>query len=458
MAAPGLPAAISLPVASKALLLTDSQMLAPHCYKDFVQNYGQQSYITILEMLSRTEEVEGQTYFHYESLGKLHPKVSVQTAVVAPAAGADVTVVATAADHAASGTQSPWRVGEVVRVSSSGVEGKVVSVNKTTPNAHSAVIRPEKTTQAFISQGSANLLAGELLEFKGVTEAGERSTAPDPMIGRERKITNTTTEIRDVWRQTDRSMIEKLIFEYNGQAYYKYKGMDETVRRFNNNKAFKLFMGDTADNLGALGGSVGTVGIIPRVRLDGQTQTYTPGSLSIADMHAVTRTLTFNGGAQEYHWLSDIWQRQEFDDELFQTYNGGAIIWNSVGGDKDIAIGYGFSSINIDGFAFHMRTEPIFSPEAVYGAAATVAAPEFRHFGLFVPQKQFNDPVRKVSGIPPLTIVTNKVPGFNNIHNWETGAYANENKNEVAELAVHWLTYCGVRQFAANQMVILESV
>lgn len=457
MAAPGLPAAISLPVANRALLLTDLQMLAPHCYPDFVQSYGQQSYITILEMLGKKEHVEGKTYFHYESLGKLHPKVSVQTAVGAPAPGADVTVVATAADHATTGTQSPWRVGEVVRVSSSGVEGKVVSVNKATPNAHSAVIRPEKTTAAFVSAGSANLLAGELLEFKGITEAGERSDAPDPMIGRERKITNTTTEIREVWRQTDLSMIEKLIFEYDGQPYYKYKGMDESQRRFQNNKAFKLIMGDTADNLGLLGGSLGTQGAIPRARVDAQTLTYTPGALDIPKMHEVTRAISFNGGAQEYHWMMDIFQRQEVDDELFQTYNGGAIIWNSVGGSADIAIGYGFSSILFDGIAFHFRTEPIFSPESVYGAAATVAAPEFRHFGWMVPQKQFTDPVRKVV-TPSMSVVYNNVPGFGELHNWETGAYANDNKTNIAELCVNWLQYCGVRQFAANQQIILEAV
>lgn len=457
MAAPGLPSAISLPVANRGLLLTDLQMLAPHCYKDFVQNYGPQSYITILEMLGKTEDVPGKTYFHYENVGKLHQKVSVQTAVVAPAAGADVTVVATAADHATSGTQSPWRVGEVVRVSSSGVEGKVVSVNKGTPNAHSAVIRPEKTTLAFVSAGSANLLAGELLEFKGVTEAGERSSAPDPLIGRERKITNTTTEIRECWRQTDLSMIEQLIFEYDGQPYYKYKGMDETQRRFMNDKAFKLLMGDTADNLGALGGSLGTQGAIPRTRVDGQTVTYTPGALDIPKIQEVVRAIEFNGGAAEYHWLMDIFQRQEVDNEIFQTYNGGAIIWNSVGGSADIAIGYGFSSIEIGGVVFHLRNERLFSPEAVYGAAATVAAPEFRNFGWLVPQKQFTDPVRKVS-VPSISIVSNSVPGFPALNTWETGGYAQGgNKTEVAELAVHWLQYCGVRQFAANQWIILEA-
>jgi hypothetical protein len=457
MPPPLMPSGISLPVANRGLLLTDIQMLAPHCYKDFVEIYGQQSYVTILDVLRPVKQfVPGRDFFHFEDRGKLQQKVTVQTAIVAPVAGADITVVATAGDHFNAGTQSPFRDNEVVRISSSGFEGKIVSVNKTTPNAHSAVIRPLKTTVALVSAGSANLLAGEMLEFKGVTEAGERSDAPDPIIPLENKISNTTTEIREVWRQTDRSMIEELNFNFNGQPFYKYRGMDTAQRRFLNSKAFKLLMGDSADNLGALGGSVGTQGAIPRTRTGGQTLTYTPGSMSITDIHAVTRTADFNGGAQEYHWLQDVFQNQEFNDELFGQYNGGAIIWNSVGGSADIAIGYGFASVAIDGYTLHLRKELVFSPEAVYGAAPTVGVPEFRNFGWFVPQQQHTDPVRKAT-IPSVRIVYNAVEGDSEIKVWETGAFANANKTNVAELCVNWLQYCGMEMFGANQFIILEA-
>lgn len=446
-----------MPVANRAILATDISMLAPHCYKQFVEIYGQQSYITVLDMLNPVKQfVNGRDFFHFEERGKLHQKVTVQTAVVAPAAGADVTVVATAGDHYSAGTLSPYRVGEVVRASSSGVEGKIVSVNTTTPSAHSAVIRPLKTTAAFVSAGSANLLAGEMLEFMGVTEAGERSSAPDTIVPLENKISNTTTEIRDVWRQTDRSMIEETIVEFNGQPFYKYRGMENVNRRFLNYKAFKLLKGDSANNLGALGGSLGTQGAIPRTRTGGQTLTYTPGSFSITDMHSVTKSLDFNGGAQEYHWLQDVNQNQEFNDELFTTYNGGAIIWNSVGGSADIAIGYGFASVMIDGFVFHVKKELIFSPEAVYGAAPTVGVPEFRDFGWFVPQKQHTDPQSKAI-IPSMRIVYNSVGANQEMKTWESGAYAKEPQGEVAELAVHYLQYCGIEMFGANQFLILEA-
>lgn len=456
MAAPLQPANISLPVSNKAVLLTDIQMLEPHCYPDFVQNYGPQSYSVILDLLGKKEMVKGKTFFHFESRGKLHSSILVQTAVVAPAAGADVTVTLTAGSHFNSGTQSPIRQGESVRITSSGIEGKIVSVNKTTPSAHTATIRPNKTTAAFVSAGSANLLAGEMLQLMGVTEAGERSTAPDPLIPLNRKITNTTTEIRDCWRETDWSLIEEIQFSYGEGKFFKYKGMKDTQQRFINNKSFKLMMGDVADNFGAIGGSVGTQGLIPRVRQDGQIQTYTPGSLSITDIHAISRLLDFYGGAQEYHWLQDSFQNQEFNDELFQQYNGGAIIWNSVGGNKDTAIGYGFSTVFIDGYTYHVRKEPWFNPETIFGQRPTAAVtPEFQSFGIFIPQKQFSDPERNVQ-VPANSIVYNApLGGSEEMRVWQTGAFADANKTEVAEVAVHYLTYCGMRVFGANQYAIL---
>ncbi len=457
MAGPLSPSAISLPVAAKAQLLTDIQLLAPHCYKDFVENFGEQNYVTILEMLGKklVEKVPGQTFFHYENSGKLHVAISVATAVVAPAAGADVTVVASAGDHTNSGTWSPWRVGEVVRVASSGIEGKVVSTNKNSAGAHSAVIRPAKTTTAFVSAGSANLLVGETLNFMGVTEAGERSTAPDPMITQLRKFTNTTTEIREVWRETDRSMIEQTIVEFDGQPYIKYKNTRDAQKRFLNNKAFKLIFGDVANNYGLLGGSVGTQGLIPRVRLDGTTTTYTPGNLGISDIHTATRLLDYYGGAQEYHWLQDINQNQEFNDELFTQYNGGALVWNSVGGSKEVSVGYGFASVFIDGYTLHVRKETMFNNQVVFGKNTTAGSGEFDNFGSFIPQKQFTDPQRKVD-IPAARVVINEVPGNPEIKYWETGAYASTPNSEVAELALHWLQYCGLEVFGANQYLILS--
>jgi len=457
MAAPLMPAAISLPVSNRQLL-TDLDLLQRHFMRQFFQKYGNQNYSDFLTMEGGAKKVtvQGRDFYHHESRGKLHSKVTVNAQITAPAAGADVTVTITAGDHFRSGADSPLRVGEVVRVSTSGIEGKIVSVNKTTPSAHTATIRPLKSTQAFVSAGSANLAAGELLEFRGVTEAGERSTAPDPLINLTEKISNSTTEIRECWRETDRSLIETMEFDYEGQPFFKYKGMDETQRRFLNNKEFKLMFGDKADNLSAVGGSVGTQGVIPRAIAGGQTVNYTPGSFSISTLNDLTRAALFNGGPMDYHGLLDIYLRQEFDAELFSQYDAGAINWATAGGTQQIAIGYGFRGISLDGFSFLLKTYKPFSPEAVYGATPTTGLPQFRNFGLFLPQGQVSDP-KSSSMVPNIRIVINTVEGEPEIKTWQTGAYAKPQPiGEVAEVAVHWITYQGIEMAAANQYLILS--
>lgn len=450
-----MPGQVSIPAVNRSFM-TGLDYLDRHFAKEFIQKYGAQNYTTVLMLLGKKEKVDGKSFYHHESLGKLHSKITTAAAVVAPAAGADVTVTLVAGDHAASGTQSPARVGEVVRVSTSGIEGKMVAVNKTTPNAHTATIRPLQSGQAFVSAGSANLLAGELLEFKGVTEAGERSSAPDPLVSRTEKVTNTTTEIRDVWRQTDWSLIEKVEWEMNGQSFLKYKGTKETESRMLNDIEFKLVFGDIANNLGAVGGSFGTQGMIPRIRQGGTTITYTPGSMGIPDIQTLTRTALFNGGPKEYHGLADIYARQEFSNELFSQYGAGAINYGSVGGNEEMMVTYGFKGMYIDGFSLFLKTYEPFSPEAVYGAIPTTGVPEFRNTILWIPQGEMQDPISRNS-MPNIRIRYNAYEGDKFIKSWETGAFASAgNRTEVAELAIHWLCYAGIEMMGTSQYILQE--
>lgn len=427
-----------------------------HYAKEFVEKYGAQNYHALLILLGKSVKVEGRDFYHHESRGKRHQGILTNAAIVAPAAGADVTVTLQAGFHFNSGTQSPIRVGEVLRVNTSGIEGKIVAVNKATPNAHTATIRPLQSGQAFVSAGSANLNSGELLQFMGPTETGERSTAPDPMASLTEKISNTTTELRECWRQTDRSLIERVEFEWKGQQFLKYKGMFETEQRFLNNMEMKQMFGDIANNLGAVGGSVGTQGIIPRVRIGGQTQTYTAGSLGIPDIQALVRAIQFVGGPKEYHGLSDIFQRQEIDNELFSQYGAGALVYGSVGGSEEASVSYGFKGMYMNGYSLFLKTYDAFSPEAVNGLVPTTGTPEFRNFGLFIPQGEMQDPVTN-NRLPNIRLVYNAVEGDQKIKSWQTGAFATENKTEVAELAVHWLAYFATEIMGTAQYVLLDA-
>lgn len=462
MAAPLQPGGVGTPAQNRQLL-SDLTLITPHVWKQFVERYGDQHYYLILEQQGNKELVEGRLFEHFESRGKLHDSVVVQTTVTAPAAGADVTFVLTAGSHASSGTQSPGRVGDVIKTDSGPVEAKIISISTTTPSAHTYTVRPLKTTQAFVSNGSANLTAGEVIVWVGRTEMGEASTLGDTNVRLTDRYSNTTTEISEEYTTTDRAMIEQIFFEYGGQQYIKMKGIDETTRRFVNSIEFKLIKGDTANNLAAVGGSVGTQGLIPKIALSGQTVNYTAGSFDIPKYHEISRAIAFNGGCNHYQWLMDMYQLQEVNDEIFTTYNNGAIKWKEASGAGTLEVGYGFHKVVIDDIQYDFKYYSPFNSEAVYGQAGTSS--QYRNFGIMIPQGTFYD-TRNTQSYKNLSVVSNRVPGASvtssggadDIRLVTTGMFApanteNSSVTTTANLSVRMLAYKGLRTAGANQFI-----
>jgi hypothetical protein len=240
-------------------------------------------------------------------------------------------------------------------------------------------------------------------------------------------------------------MIEEVWFADN----YSYKGLEDAVKRFMNNKEFTLMFGDTITNTGSSATSKNTIGLLQQIEGRGTGVSYTAGNLDRAKLHEVTRALDFNGGSQENHLLSDVFLRQELDDELFDLYDAGAILWGTVGGSKEAAAMYGFGSITMDGYTFHIKKYLPFSPEAVYGATPTDH--QYKNYGIVVPMSTGRDP-QTGERYNSIEITYNNVNG-KDLHVWETGAFAKSPTSDTAELNVHHLCYAGLRVFGANRFV-----
>ena len=267
--------------ATNRALLNDLNIFDRSFEKNLVRKYGAENYAIVQMALgnSVTEaKSDNRLFYHYEKRG-LHQAVSVKAAVVAPVAGANVTVTigsssATtfANDPSYYSSSLPLRPGEVVRIMTSGIEGQVVSVS-TGAYPLTAVIRPLVAAQAFVSAGSANLLASDFLMLRGAVNIGEGSTVLNGMSPILDKIENTTTEHRDDFTITDRASIEKNEVDFgNGNFYYYYLAQDDMNRRYMNNAFFKIMEGVAVDNIT---GTVGTTGVIPRVAAGGSTIQYT---------------------------------------------------------------------------------------------------------------------------------------------------------------------------------------
>jgi len=443
--------------ASNRQLLNDLNILDRSFEKSLVRKYGAENY-AIVQMALGNAVTEGTTenrsFYHYEKRG-LHQAVKVNAQITGPSAGAAVTITLASESHYNSGTQSPVRVGEVVRIMTSGIEGQITAVNKTTAGAHTATITPLVSTQAFTSSGTTNLVASEYLLLRGAVNIGENSTVLDGINPILDKITNTTTEHRDDFTITDRGDIEKNEVDFgNGNHYYYYLAQDDMNRRYMNQAWIKIMEGVAVNNLS--NGTVGTLGVIPRVAAGGTTIQYSAGSGAISDIHSLTRSLNFYGGAGEYHWLQDIYQRQEVNDLLFGKYNQGAIVYGSVGGSQEAAVSYGFSSFMIDGYTFHFFLNNMFSPEAMYQISPGSLTPEKRNYGVLIPQKINSDP-KSGKQFPSFQLIFQQVNG-QRILTTETGMLAPSNKTTNAQKTISMLSYPGVRVYAANQYAIFQGV
>lgn len=465
------PNLVSLPAATYDFIST-LQLLQPHFYKQFVHNFGEQNFTTWLSTFGGMELVEGRDWFHFEDQGKLMSAVTNKTAVAAPAPGATVTIALATNDHYNNGTQSAIRVGETVRLASNGVEGKVLSVNKSTPGNHTATIRPLKAGVAFASAGgSGNLLVNEIIKLGSNTEAGEASVNIDPQLPIDVRISNTTTEIRDDWKATDRSEMEKIWYDYQEdggfmsagikrgkQGAYTYRGLVMANKRFLNNVDFKLLYGGKQDNTGLNIGSVGTKGLVPEIVARGNAATYALGSLNLAKIHAITAQMDVNGNPSQNQWLMDIFQRQEIDDTLFAQYPAGAYVWGSDSASEEASVAYGFDSFKIDNYMLQLKKYAGFNTEVTHGKTPDVD--QYRNFGIIMPQgtvntKSNNGGVTKQSKLKNVQVMYQEPIGGGTIANgvkiWQYGGAAEENLTPTMDHTVSMICYKGIRLAGAQQ-------
>ena len=430
--------------------VSDLSLLKPQYYDKFVEKYGNQNYTQLLEMIGLKAVVPGRQFFHFESYGKLHSSFKITAATTTAVTSAGVTVTLTSGSHYNAGAQSPVREGEIVEAASSGVQYRITGTpNKATANAHTCSIVPLKAA-------SSTLAIGELFLFRGISEAGEASSAKDSLNNLTEQKFFTTTEIREDFKITDRAKIEEIYLNFEGGSFYTYKGLDEAVRRFMNNKEFKMVFGSDADNIT---GTVGSKGLIPQIEAGGQTYQYditaNTAGFGMEDFHNLVRQIDFNGGSQEYHFLMDSYLRSAVDDALFAKYQNGAIVWGNVGGSQDVAVKYGFDSLKIDGVTFHLKKYLPFNSDAIYGQSLASNGNKYDFYGALIPMKEGRD-AQSGDKIPAIRIVSNQVEAGKDVKIWETGALAKVPTSDKMELNVHHMAYCGLQVFAANQFLIVK--
>lgn len=441
----GLPTMVGGVQTSRATLISDLNAVVVLAYPDFVKKYGNENYVYVTEMMGKKIKSENKSFYHYENRGKLHGFVTCNAPVVSGGAGQAISVTLSAGDHFNGGAEDPTRVGEVVFNSRTGLQAKISAVNVQTPGAHAILLTPLRSTDAF------SVLAGDQLLFRGLINVGEASSASATQDNLSGRIQNFITEIREDWSITDLAMMERIDFSYNGQNYFKYKGMDESVRRFMNNKEMSLMFGVNADNLG--NGTTGSQGLITQVQAGGQTITYNTFS-AFDTMNDIGRALDAEGGATEYDWLCDTDQFMDIQKSLATQYNNGAILYveDNEKSSDEMVIKRDFKSYHINGTRFNFKKYPLFNNRTVYGANQTGTV--FDNFGVLIPQdSQVNG--EDSESIPSFCIRYQDIPGYGEMKVWEYGAMASTPTSGDSKLTVSHQTFVGAQVFAVNRYLTI---
>ncbi len=466
------PGNISLSGGVTRQLVSDLQLLTPQYYKNYVEKYGSEDFTWWLATYAGMEQVQNRDYFWFENRGKLISGVKA-AGNVAAAAGATITLTLATDFHYNSGTQSPLRVGETVRVASTNVEGEILSVNSTVPNAFTFTVRPKISTQSLASAGGGgSFLSTDVLIFGGIMDAGEASGTNASMIQLDEKYTNSITEMRETFSATDLAEMTEVYYTGGfsgdvpaggaqaGTSLFTLKGLVKSNIRFKDDVEMKLMRGNIVNNSGlTTSSSVGSEGIIPKVLADGETVGYTPGNLDIAKIHEITRIMDVNGCVSENLWLQDIYQNQNFSDGLFAAFPAGAWVWGTNEKSEEAAINYGCKSIAIDGYHFKVKKYRPFNTEYLTGV--TPATDQFRNFGMICPQGETRDSKDASKVYKNITIMSQNPPRGGTIGNgirvWQWGGASMNPTTGTMNDNVEMITYRGTRVAAANQFVIVQA-
>lgn len=407
--------------------------------------YGSESFVWLMESMGNKTKVSNKEFYHWEQRGKLTPSVQIASFTGFGSAGASGVITLTSGSHLNSGTQSPVRVGDVYENPLNGFQAKVTAVNKASANAHTATLVPLRSTETFTVNNN------DFLIWLGRTDVGENSDVADSLVNPAVKVTNTTTEIREDHKITDLAAMEATEFTVDGKAGYTYKGTREAEKRFLNAIETKLIKGvDVTSSTFTATGTAGTLSLIEQIKSRGGT--FNTSTFDVAEFQTVSRQLDYNGAGMEIQFLQDVVLFQEVQNKLFQKYDQGGILWQSVGGSKEAAAKYGFQSLSIEGRTFHFKKYMPFSPEYVAGRAPATAY--YRNFGIVLPIGKVRD---KESGsmAPTIEVCYQEIPQIGEFNIYDSGGLARNNKTTKQELINTFVTHKGLRLRGANQTLIV---
>lgn len=458
--ATGQPGPIAYPSGITTGIFNELNFVIPDYIPGIIAQYGNSSYMLVMEILGRTAvetvNTTTNTFSHFEK-GRPFGSGLVANNVSSTVPGAAINITLKSPEsynNGTTGTQSPFLLLQVVKIRSNGRKFRVTNITRTT-SAFVIEATPLGSYTLITGSTGTTLNAGEGLETYGNQLAGEASDTQGTQQQKMFRYDNTATVVRASVKASDLAGMNKTQIDFGGGQFYEPALAIQTMNlNMMANIEDAVLEGVPFANTT----DTGTTGVIPVVEARGSEVDYVQYAFAIGDFQNVTNVLDANGGPREYHFLQDLKQRQDINNLLFGIYKNGAISYGSVGGSMKDSVAYGFNGFSTDTFDFHFHRYKGFGAEASFGYVPTQG--DYRaFFGLGVPQGQVQDAKDNTSR-PLMQWVYQQNPDITTgqrIYSWDLG-YTKDTKTTKAENIYNQIAYVGSRVLAGTQFFILRGI
>lgn len=298
---------ISSGIYSDLGLVTKSNVMG---YYKAYQDLASDSIVAQLEAQGAIQRTKSEEYEMYFKNSKDRNRFKVDGDIEITNSGQVTVTVDTYTD--AAGKLSAPAVGLFFRENSTGLEFEVISVNKTTDNAHTAVIKPTvKGVTETISAADAEFIS------VGRPSVQEASFQQDGEFSAWDKRSNWIRIIRTNKAYTDLATMLSVEFDSEGRSFYDIDKSDMPKQHIDA-KEIELMLGISRDNVTSDGNrnSKG-YGFIPLVKDYGTTLDGggSGATMDKAFFRQIARAIDGNGMTKAYSGIADseaMFQIQDF--------------------------------------------------------------------------------------------------------------------------------------------------
>lgn len=363
-------------------VITDLSLLNPltSTYDGFINKYpllSKNSYILMTEASGKISFTPNRAFYHWEKLGKALPAFVADANVAAPSPLTDpITVTLGSGSYYKSGTLSPVAPGQIYRNERNGNRYEVISVNKATANAHTAVLRPTSTPSA------GNVVAGDSFTFQAMI-VGEASTTKQGLYIDSERIDNELVTIRTFQKYTDWAKQNVTQIKDTAGNFMGIEKLNDPmeIERFLQMQEVYLMTGAPLTNLDGTIGDNSNKGLLDSV--DEQYTTAT--TVDDAFFAELRRRSDANGYTNSYDMLYDTELMIKVTNYIKSNFQNGAIVYvDAANSGKPMSVAANFRSYSIYGLQYNMLDYAFFNAAQVWGIDPSQGL--YKNFALCVPQ------------------------------------------------------------------------